>query len=232
MLKLGISVNEVDIAIQDGATDELTAIYLSEILRSGIRNVKITIMEKCQDRNVQYSTEGWRKVWKYFVKTWIKRFKPKDWNVYGVDEDIVNRTNNPPERYNRTLNRAMGEANADIDKFAVVLEREGQKFVDTFTDVANRRVRTPRLVRPRLTLIAIEKDEESASDVEEGHRYQRSTRFCTQQRSKLYISYNTATFVPIVVALYLLRFSIAMFVSTKSAIKTRKNKVQTPFGKM
>ncbi|GMF50186.1 unnamed protein product [Phytophthora fragariaefolia] len=86
----------------------------------------------------------------------------------SYNEDIVNRTNNPLERYNRTLNRAMGEANPEIGKFGVVLEREGHKFVDTLADVANRGVRTPRHVRPHLTSTAIERDEESVSDVEEG----------------------------------------------------------------
>ncbi|KAE8964868.1 hypothetical protein PR001_g28909 [Phytophthora rubi] len=113
MLKEGISESEVGIAMQDGAIDELTTVRPSEIIRSGIRNVKTTIMEECQDQNIPYSTEQWSKFWKYFVRTWIKQYKPEDWNVYGI-QDIVNRTNNPLERYNRTLNRAMGELHPDI----------------------------------------------------------------------------------------------------------------------
>ncbi|KAE8912720.1 hypothetical protein PF005_g24031 [Phytophthora fragariae] len=166
MLKEGISENEVGIAMQDGAIDELTTVRPSEIIRSGIRNVKTTIMEECQDQNIPYSTEKWSKFWKYFVRTWIKKYKPEDWNVYGV-QDIVNRTNNPLERYNRTLNRAMGEPHPDIGKFVVVLEAEAQRYVDSLADVANRRVRTHRRVRPRLSSYVIEAAEDSPCEDEE-----------------------------------------------------------------
>ncbi|EGZ26058.1 hypothetical protein PHYSODRAFT_372994, partial [Phytophthora sojae] len=109
MLKLGIAEREIYISMEEGAMDELTTIRQFEIVRSGILNVQCTIREECQDQGIAYSTEAWAKFWKYFVHTWIKKYKPEDWNVYGVQEDIVNRTNNPLESYNRTLNRAMGD---------------------------------------------------------------------------------------------------------------------------
>ncbi|KAE8993213.1 hypothetical protein PR003_g19743 [Phytophthora rubi] len=170
MLKEGISEKfpypDFVIAMQDGAIDELTTVRPSEIIRSGIRNVKTTIMEECQDQNIPYSTEKWSKFWKYFVRTWIKKYKPEDWNVYGV-QDIANRTNNPLEQYNRTLNRPMGEPHPGIGKFVVVLEAEAQRYVDSLADVANRRFRTPRRVRPRLSSNVIEAAEDSPCEDEE-----------------------------------------------------------------
>ncbi|POM66182.1 Hypothetical protein PHPALM_17999 [Phytophthora palmivora] len=35
-----------------------------------------------------------------------KEFVPEWWNVHGLNEDIVNQTNNPLEKYNRMLNNA------------------------------------------------------------------------------------------------------------------------------
>ncbi|KAJ8564291.1 hypothetical protein ON010_g7053 [Phytophthora cinnamomi] len=61
----------------------------------------------------------------------------------------------------------MGEANRDFGKFGVVLEREDQRFVDTLSDVANHRMRTPHRVKPRLTSTPAERDEDSTSGEEE-----------------------------------------------------------------
>jgi len=48
--------------------------------------------------------------WKYFMKTWVKTkgIGPETWNISNVnEEDLINRTNNPAERSNRTLNERM-----------------------------------------------------------------------------------------------------------------------------
>jgi hypothetical protein len=45
--------------------------------------------------------------WSYFENTWIRSYDPKTWNVHDVVENeinFINRTNNPVERLNRTLN--------------------------------------------------------------------------------------------------------------------------------
>ncbi|EGZ27081.1 hypothetical protein PHYSODRAFT_475293 [Phytophthora sojae] len=71
MRKLGITEREVNIAMEEGAMDELTTIHQFESVRSGIRNVQCTIREECQDQGIAFSTEAWAKFWKYFVRIWI-----------------------------------------------------------------------------------------------------------------------------------------------------------------
>ncbi|ETI29662.1 hypothetical protein F443_23224 [Phytophthora nicotianae P1569] len=58
---------KVDIAMVPGAIDEFTGIRRSEILRSGIRGVKQTILEECRDLKIPYLTEKWGKFWKNFT---------------------------------------------------------------------------------------------------------------------------------------------------------------------
>ncbi|ETL46900.1 hypothetical protein F441_22275 [Phytophthora nicotianae CJ01A1] len=67
MLKLKIPQGKVDIAMVPGAIDEFTGIRRSEILRSGIRGVKQTILEECRDLKIPYLTEKWGKFWKNFT---------------------------------------------------------------------------------------------------------------------------------------------------------------------
>ncbi|POM57918.1 Hypothetical protein PHPALM_37509 [Phytophthora palmivora] len=48
------------------------------------------------------------------------KFVPDGWNVNDLNEDFVNRTNNPLERYNRTLNYAFSVPHLDVVQFISV----------------------------------------------------------------------------------------------------------------
>ena len=43
---------------------------------------------------------------KYFTDTWMKRYQILDWNISYIngDENLINRTNNPSDKYNKRLN--------------------------------------------------------------------------------------------------------------------------------
>ena len=46
----------------------------------------------------------------YFIKTWAMDYEPKFWNVHAFTKDtekLINRTQNPVERYNRHLNEIL-----------------------------------------------------------------------------------------------------------------------------
>ena len=56
-----------------------------------------------------------KKFWGYFERIWGKSFPSQLWNVHSIDSlqlgfgflPVVNRTNNPVERYNKKLNCSM-----------------------------------------------------------------------------------------------------------------------------
>jgi hypothetical protein len=60
--------------------------------------------------------------WNYWVRTWCLYYNPRIWNVSGlISEDpectIINRTNNPIERFNRTFGEALNTTHSTMDNF-------------------------------------------------------------------------------------------------------------------
>ncbi|OWY90517.1 hypothetical protein PHMEG_00041328, partial [Phytophthora megakarya] len=95
--------------------DRLTIVRRMDVPLQGVHDVRFLIKD------------NWKKFWKYFKKIWIHKFKPEWWNINGIREDIVNRTNNPLERYNRTLNSAFSVAHPDIIRFISVIEEQSRE---------------------------------------------------------------------------------------------------------
>jgi hypothetical protein len=107
------------------------------------------IKRDCGDLGIQYSSDKWKAFWKYFKKTWIKKSKAALRNVNGLDEDIVNRTNNPLERYNWALNEAFGNAHPDVIHFISVIEEQSRENVRLIADISNRRASAPAHAGPQ-----------------------------------------------------------------------------------
>ncbi|KAG2920050.1 hypothetical protein PC117_g16622 [Phytophthora cactorum] len=82
--------------------DGRTKIYYQGV--QGVAWVKNKIKQRCEAHNVPYSRSKWNQFWNYFQKTWIETFPPDLWNIYGVQQEIVNRTNNSLERFHREVN--------------------------------------------------------------------------------------------------------------------------------
>jgi hypothetical protein len=66
--------------------------------------------------------------WKYFRNTWLIRYRPEDWNIEAfTNEDtlvtLINRTNNPLERFNRELNQAFPTAHPSMNDFVATIKR-------------------------------------------------------------------------------------------------------------
>ncbi|KAG3118397.1 hypothetical protein PI125_g2926 [Phytophthora idaei] len=104
--------------------------------------------------------------WKYFEKTWIEKFKPEWWNVSGLRQDLVNRTNNPLERYNRSLNEAFSVAHPNVTRFIGVIEEQSRENVRLFPDISNRRARAPNYSSAQAPS-DLEPDSELDSDFED-----------------------------------------------------------------
>ncbi|ETO66963.1 hypothetical protein F442_15842 [Phytophthora nicotianae P10297] len=127
----------------DGCIDRLTVIRRLDIVFRGIPDVRRMIKRGCGYHGIQYSKDNWTKFWKYFKATWIKKFVSAWWNTNGLGKDIVNRTNNPLERYNRTLNDAFSVAHPDVTQFISVIEAQSRAYVRLINDISNRRTTAP-----------------------------------------------------------------------------------------
>ncbi|KAK1940193.1 hypothetical protein P3T76_008516 [Phytophthora citrophthora] len=149
MLKPNVSEAEVSLAMREGCIDRLTVIRRCDTVFRGIQDVRHMIKRDCGDQGISHSKDNWKKFWKYFKRTWIKKFVPEWWNIYGLIEDIVNRTNNPLERYNRTLNEAFLVPHPDVIQFISVIERQSRKNVRFIEDISNRRARAPEHADPQ-----------------------------------------------------------------------------------
>ncbi|KAI3642974.1 hypothetical protein MP228_002799 [Amoeboaphelidium protococcarum] len=67
--------------------------------------------------------------WKYFVKTWLELFSISDWNVSRLEgQQLVNRTNNPLESYNRLLNQDF-KNHPTMVAFIAQLKRHADKYI-------------------------------------------------------------------------------------------------------
>jgi len=108
----------------DGPINVLTVIPINKIVTKGVPYVRSKTNE------VGYE-ENFNEFWKYFISAWIKKYNPNTWNCIDDkhDEIIVNRTNNPIERYNRTLNALFPNAHPTVQKFVQAIDLESLSFV-------------------------------------------------------------------------------------------------------
>ena len=86
-----------------------------------------------------YVTE-FNSFWKYFVETWMERYSPKDWNINAqifADGEalIINRTNNPLERFNRTMNQMFTVAHPTMAQFVNSISQISTDFKTRLADV-------------------------------------------------------------------------------------------------
>jgi hypothetical protein len=100
VLKIPVSVIS-SLVDSNGLLNILTEIPIPELAK-GIAFIRHTFDER-------EFVEQFDNFWKYFVRTWVNTYEPKLWNVNGVTNPtsgkslIVNRTNNPLERFNLKL---------------------------------------------------------------------------------------------------------------------------------
>lgn len=102
MIDLLIPKETVSHVMTSGVIDVLTVIPISEIAEKGIPFVRSRVDESGHRGK-------WDTFWRYFKRTWMHTYDPELWNVNAIVEttDIVNRTNNALERFNRDLNESL-----------------------------------------------------------------------------------------------------------------------------
>ena len=99
--KLRMDEGSVTTAMKIGSLDLLSVIPREEVVEYGIPFLRSVLEAGKEPKTVAL----WDKFWEYFHNTWISMLE--SWNIcIGDDEyiDLVNRTNNGLERYNRKFN--------------------------------------------------------------------------------------------------------------------------------
>ncbi|KAJ0394296.1 hypothetical protein P43SY_007760 [Pythium insidiosum] len=151
MSKLCISRAEIGIAMSRGVLDMLTVIEHSAVDPAGIRWVRGEIKHKCLETQVSYSTKKWGLFWAYFRHTWLKLLPPSLWNISGIRRDIVARTNNPLERFNRQLNAGFSSPHPSIAQFVYAIDDISRRYVKLRDDIIRGLAKPPmRETRPSL----------------------------------------------------------------------------------
>lgn len=73
--------------------------------------------------------------WKYFVKTWTQYYDVTSWNLFHMIGDpsarsqLLQRTNNCLERYNREMNEAYPVAHPNISMFVSVIKQKSNEYL-------------------------------------------------------------------------------------------------------
>jgi hypothetical protein len=143
MGKLYIPTQEICIAMSKGVLDMLTIVDPVKIRLQGIAWVSAKIKARCGEESIGYSSTKWDSFWKYLRKTWLVLLPPKLWNVYGIKRDLVARTNNPLERFNRELNSAFSTPRPSVPKFVQTIEEMSRRSVKLRDDIAKGLAKPP-----------------------------------------------------------------------------------------
>jgi hypothetical protein len=85
----------------------------------------------------------------YILKTWMKRYDPKLWNLHHIhtnysEEDIlINRTNNPIERFNRTMNEHFPTPHPTVVNFVQTINEIANGYVTLLHNIKKRKTQPP-----------------------------------------------------------------------------------------
>lgn len=170
--KYRISPPEMSVAMEKGVLDMLTVIPREKIPTHGIAWVQAKIQERCRELALAHSLAKWGRFWSYFRRTWLRLLPSKYWNVHGIRQDVVARTNNPLERFNRELNAAFATPHQAVPRFVQTIEEISRSYVRLREDISRGVAQPPRrathcdLPTP-VELPDVTPEETPADDVEE-----------------------------------------------------------------
>ncbi|EGZ15863.1 hypothetical protein PHYSODRAFT_508713 [Phytophthora sojae] len=130
MLELRLPEDQIKDALSPGKLDTLTVIPEDQITEKGVRYVRSIVDETG-------AKTKWNTFWKYFLKTWTQRFDVTTWNVHEMVRcgvDIVNRTNNPLEKYNRDFASRVG-THPSLLTFIEGTKQEAARYLQRIDDI-------------------------------------------------------------------------------------------------
>ncbi|GMF18379.1 unnamed protein product [Phytophthora fragariaefolia] len=165
--RYAIPENGCLISMTPGVLDTLTVLNHAKV-KGGMNLVRREIKQRCRTADVVYSVEKLGVFWSYFERTWLEQYSIEIWNVFGLDNELAVRTNNPLERFDRELNSRFPTPHPSMATFVTVIKTNAQEYVRRAADVPRGRARRiPREVIQLPDAIDIPSDIES--DVEEAN---------------------------------------------------------------
>ena len=127
-----------------GLLNLLTVIPIEDIENKGIPYIR-EHFDEGQDK------PKFDNFWKYFVTTWMTQYNPEDWNIYGANhvdvaskDFILNRTNNPLERFNRKLNSCFSNRHPTVVQFMTGIKRLSVCYAKELLNIRLGRTIPPR----------------------------------------------------------------------------------------
>ncbi|OWZ14124.1 hypothetical protein PHMEG_00012435 [Phytophthora megakarya] len=140
---------ECDNAMTSGVLDILTVVEQNLIERA-IKWVKREIRQRCDVAGIQYSKAKWRGFWGYFQRPWLEQYNVSVWNVAGLNNELVARTNNLLERFSMELNDRFPKPRSTMATFVGVIKTLSAQYVQRLTGIPRGRARRP--IRERIQL--------------------------------------------------------------------------------
>lgn len=146
--KCHIDRETVKVAMQVGMLDLLCVIPADEVSAHGIPYLRSIFGANLSVREL----EKWEKFWQYFERQWMPILS--SWNVAHLENDgecydVINRTNNGLERYNRHYN-GLFLTKPDLFQFVRILQQETRNQVQKIDDV--RKGRRKEVERDEVTI--------------------------------------------------------------------------------
>ncbi|GMF45320.1 unnamed protein product [Phytophthora fragariaefolia] len=141
---------EANIAMAPGVFNILTVIEPDLVDPKGIAWVQHRIKQECIAKKIGYSRAQWRQFWVYFRKTWLERYFVTEWNVFGIANTVVARTNNPLERFNREMN-AVFKPHPNLRHFVAIIAKISTSYAQRQASIT-RGLRRKKQCPPRIEL--------------------------------------------------------------------------------
>ncbi|OWZ18743.1 hypothetical protein PHMEG_0007109 [Phytophthora megakarya] len=119
-----IPEEECHIAITRVVLDTLTAIEHEQVKRD-IYETELSLFD------ITYSTEKWGNVWSYFERAYLVLFTVDEWNVHEFNNELIARTNNPIQRFNRELNTRFATPHPSMGTFVTAINQDALQCICT-----------------------------------------------------------------------------------------------------
>lgn len=143
MIELGIPKPLIhSLCKSNGLLELLTVIPPEDIITKGIPFIRSQLA-------VGKYSSNFERFWKYFESQWMKQCGPHVWNLYHLLNDptkqevLLNRTNNPLERFNRKLNEHFPHAHPSMPMFVETLAGIANEYVHLLENIAQGRQQPP-----------------------------------------------------------------------------------------
>ncbi len=145
--KIGFLPEQIGSAMRSCVLDLLTVISPDEIEEYGIPYVRNCIEKNlCEDE-----IKMWDTFWYYFMDTWMGKLV-KSWNICDADgthRDLLNRTNNAMESYNRAFNSNFDKKPSLIE-FVEKTEQESRAVEDRLDGIRKHKEKRPDYRAPTI----------------------------------------------------------------------------------